>query len=225
MSTKTIQSLLAETLAHTTQAAPLTTEKPCTRQAAKPEGTKLLIADLFGDFRTYGDPILERMREESVKFCIEMSHHSAPARWLVLLGSSGTGKSMLTKKIAAFFSRRLDTLLDERFPDARYTRRGGLKSWGKVIDGMMDRDFSGMRQMKSDWFLALDDIGTEYKGNRDLGHAKLFDILNEREKCWTVINANKTIEEIGEWDVRISSRLVRNGRPLIDCTTTDHGLR
>lgn len=135
---------------------------------------------------------------------------------------------MLGKIISRFYGRYLDALADEHTSTAtqRWLRRGGFKSWGRVMDEMMNGDFSGIRDMREDWFLCLDDIGAEHTRNRELSTSKLYDILNARAGKFTVITANLTLEEVNrQMDARIASRLLRDGSVVVDVMAPDFNLR
>lgn len=181
----------------------------------------------FNQFRTLGDPELEKALQQAVKFCTAMASKDQPARWITFLGPSGTGKTMLAKFITRFYDKHLSGLPDERNAQGEaWTRRGGFKSWINVVNDMIQGDYSGIRDLKQDWFLALDDIGTEYGKNRELATSKLFEILNAREGLFTVITANITLADIdSKLDARIASRLLRNGSSVVNVITKDFNLR
>lgn len=170
------------------------------------------------------------MRREVLRFSEAMCSSDQPAYWLSLLGTSGTGKTMLAKGLARLFLRHLDGFPDEhrnkRAIDV-FLRSGGLLSWPACIDRMLEGDFGFMRQACEDWFVVLDDIGAEHERLRDLSAAKLFAILNARQHKFTVLTANLSAESIADkLDTRIASRLLRHGGVVVDTTgTRDHALR
>lgn len=183
---------------------------------------------MFAEFHHCGEIPLRTALNEAMRFCGAMASASEPARWLTLLGPSGTGKTMLAKIITRFFRRHLDGLEDENTssPTAKYLRRGGLKAWAGVMQDMLDGDFSGIRDLKDDWFVCLDDIGAEHARNRELSISKLYDILNARAGKFTVITANLTLEEVNRtMDARIASRLLRHGSVVVDVAAMDYNLR
>lgn len=185
------------------------------------------IIDLtFCDFDTCKDPVLEVALEAAKIFCRDMASSDRPARWITLLGPSGVGKTMLMKCITRFFRTHLDYLLDERSEHMEnHLRRGGFKPWLTALGEMQGGDFTGLMHLKSDWFLALDDIGTERAGN-DFGLTKLYEVLYARENLFTVITCNLPLDSIAErMDTRISSRLLRNNSMLVDVETVDYSKR
>jgi DNA replication protein DnaC len=183
---------------------------------------------MFQPFKTCGDPALIEMKTAAMEFCLAMGSKFEPARWLTLLGMSGTGKTMLAKLCAKFFNAHLTGFYDERFnpeKEIRY-RAGGMRNWSKVMREMVEGDYTGLERLRGDWFVALDDIGAEYQRSRELSASKLYDVLNSREGLFTVITANLSQREIGEQiDPRIASRLMRHGGVVIEVKAKDFNLR
>lgn len=181
------------------------------------------VAKFFDDFDAHGEPALERMRLAAIAFVAAMCSADTPAHWLVLLGPSGTGKTMIARAINRVFQKFIEGALDEirNMKGGMWRRAGGFLSWPKCMDWMMESDFGFMRQACDDWFLVLDDIGAEHTRLRDLSASKLFAICNAREHKFTVVTANLGLDEIGEkLDARIASRLIRHGAHVIDTTGT-----
>lgn len=156
------------------------------------------------------------------------------AYWLSFVGPSGTGKTMLARKCASFMRKYLDGYDDEvrtmHGPGGslvtKVLRRGGFKDWATVLGDMLGGDYTGLRDMADDWFVALDDIGAEYAGTRELSVAKLYDLLNRRAGRFTVITANLDLQAISKkLDARIASRLIRDGSVVIDVKAIDYNLR
>ena len=73
--------------------------------------------------------------------------------------------------------------------------------------------------------LFLDEIATGFdsKGfERDM----LWRILNSRVHKWTLLTSNLMLSQIGELiDVRIASRMVRDGSITVEVNTKDYALR
>lgn len=182
----------------------------------------------FEDFNDFGEPDLVSAREAAIQFVVDMSGGTVAPYWLTFLGNSGNGKTMLAKRISKWFRMKLRDLYDERFDgitEIRY-RRGGFKSWEMVCDDMLNGDYSGIRDLSDDWFVCLDDIGTENARIRDLSISKLFQLFNRRLGLFTVVTANIDLEGINKrMDTRIASRLVRDGNIAIDVKAIDYALR
>lgn len=185
-----------------------------------------LFERYFREFQTRDNPTLALALDAAMQFVCHMaSPHVAPY-WLTLLGPSGTGKTMLARRITRFFLARLDMLPDENSrKNERWLRRGGMKPWGDVINEMVNGDYSGLNNLKSDWFVCLDDIGAEYDRHKDLSVAKLYDVLSARANRFTVITANLTLDEVNRrLDARIASRLLRHGSVVVDIDAPDFNL-
>lgn len=160
-----------------------------------------------------------QMLASAVKFCLDMAAGEVEPYWIVFLGKSGIGKTMLTRGVVRFFRGRLSRLRDETRGQSGdyFCRRGGFKEWAEVLNEMLGFDYSGIQQLKDDWFVALDDIGAEYEKNQALSASKLYEILSKREGRWTVITANRSVQQIAQTlDVRIASRLLRHGSVVLD---------
>jgi len=161
------------------------------------------------------------MLQEARRFVFAMGSGNVPAYWLSLVGSSGTGKTMLARMITSCFLRYIEGLRDENrgVEGDRYSRMGGFMSWPRCVERMLEGDFGFTRQCKQDWFLALDDVGAENEKLRELGTSKLFAILNERQHKFTVLTCNYGLAEIAQrMDPRIASRLLRHGGTVVDST-------
>lgn len=193
------------------------------------------IDAMFSDFKTFGESSLIEALSEANRFCLAMASENQPARWLVLLGPSGTGKTLLARMCSRFFNKHLDFLRDENEPGFNLDRalskvitfrRGGLKSWSRVMQDILDGDYTGIKDLSEDWFVCLDDIGAEYERNRELSVSKLYEVLNRRDRRFTVITANLSLEDINKkMDARIASRLLRNGNVVVDVLASDFNLR
>lgn len=186
---------------------------------------------MFSSFSEEGNDTLRHARQEAEAFCFAMCSATEPARWLSLLGPSGTGKTMLAKIISRFFRQRMDCVFglnDEHQSSAerKIMRRGGFKAWSNVMQDLLDGDYSGIRDLRDDWFVCLDDIGAEYVRNRELSVSKLYEILSARNGKFTVITANLSLQEVNtKMDARIASRLLRDGNVVVDVIAPDFNLR
>lgn len=176
----------------------------------------------FAGFQTFRETDLIKAKAAAIRFCADMASEDKPARWITFLGTSGGGKSMLSKLIVRFFQRHLDCLVDETKKD-QHLRNGGTKEWCEAVGEMRQGDYSGFAQLKRDWLVSLDDIGAEHSSQAAVG--KLYEVLSGRVGRFTVINANKTLEAIAAIDLRLSSRLQRDGSVVCEIETEDFNLR
>jgi len=178
----------------------------------------------FPEFQTCGDKQLEKMKQESLRFGREAFDwmdcrrtHNAYSldhprkskfkpRWLSLLGSSGTGKTMLAKKVAS----RVPLCNFELWLDIAASVRGGEHD---QFLSLCDEDF-----------LVVDDVFSEYR--TEFSDAKLCEFFTRREYKWTMITANVSMETIAEkYDQRIASRMIRHGSVVVDVDLPDWNLR
>ena len=178
------------------------------------------------EFDPCNDPQLEAMLEQAAVFLLDLRANRFP-RWLVMLGKTGTGKTHLLKAINLIFIKELEGRLipEQDLARTNYRMKGGFVSWRKAADRMRNGDYDTL-QMEEDYFVALDDIGAEYKSKTDFITSKLDGILDARLGKWTVITANLMLEQIGAFlDVRIASRLMRGGSDIIEIDCIDYNLR
>lgn len=186
------------------------------------------LADVTRDFALHHVK-LRKLEQEAARFCAAMAGSETPGYWLSLLGPSGTGKTMIAKRILRFFRAHIEGAIDEnrgRPGVDSFRRTGGLLEWPRMVERMTEGDFGFTRQAMDDWLVCIDDIGSEYGKLRDLAIAKLFAILNARQGKFTILTANLGVEQIGELDTRIASRLLRHGGVVIDTTgVPDFALR
>jgi len=140
---------------------------------------------------------------------------------LSLLGIAETGKTHLAKRVNAFFRKYLELYVDER-TQARLCRRGGRVEWRDVASGARLGDWTMVEDIKHDWLVIFDDVGAEHQTADAFTMSVLDRILNERVgRKWTMITANASLCTIAEqWDVRIASRLRRDGGVCVDLPPT-----
>lgn len=176
----------------------------------------------FNDFKPLGDQQLVAMLRAANQFARDMLDKKAPY-WLSLLGTSGAGKTMLARAITKIFRHQIkDTIISET--ETRIVRAsGGFKAWPILINEVRDGEHRMFQDICDDYFVCLDDIGAEHTSPFSL--SKLYQFFNAREKKWTVFTANLSLQQLGDIDTRIASRMIRNGSVVVDVDVPDYNLR
>jgi len=199
-------------------------------------GISTKVSAKFDDFLTFGDPTLERMKQEAVSFVTDLFCGCEP-RWLSLLGKPGTGKTMLASRISRLFRNYRHGRID--WPRSEATRtsarpygsivrwHGGFINWGNAINQrMLQGDYGFLEDMRDYDFFAIDDIVQGTEKLRALWASKLYDVFEARQRKWTVITANYSLKQIAaSLDTRLASRMIRHGGIVVDVDTTDFNLR
>lgn len=148
--------------------------------------------------------------------------------WLVLLGTSGAGKTHLARRVFQWWQDAGQFYVTTEGRGAINSRRGQFVNWSKLIDECRGGDFSRITDICSEQLLVLDDIGAGADA-RGWMIDKLYHILENRlqGRKATLITANLSLEQIADgYDARIASRLIRTGREnVVDVAVPDYKLR
>jgi DNA replication protein DnaC len=180
------------------------------------------------DFQTFGEPELEGMLVATANFILDV-REGKPCPWLVLLGSSGAGKTHLARRVWRWWVK-CGQFYVEPTTGANLVHRGQFCLFGDFIQEGREGDFSRAIELMEDRLVVLDDIaaGADARGWIT---DKLYHIierrLDETGLQATLITANLSIEKLAEiYDQRIASRLVRRGTDkVIEIEVTDYALR
>jgi len=150
------------------------------------------------------------------------TNRTGRGRWLTMLGTSGTGKTYVARKLW----ERWKTKWCEFMPDhgVLQRRRGYWGSWPKMIERMRSGDYSDSLQIQEADFVVIDEIGA----TRDpTGFAKdqLFQLTDRLIGKWAVLTGNVTMRQLGDFDTRIPSRIIRDDNECVQVNTVDYALR
>jgi DNA replication protein DnaC len=182
----------------------------------------------FVKFDTCGDPELHKLLQSASLFWGAVRRHETP-RWLVLIGDTGVGKTHLAKRLAScagLLCRRHnqgDETLGPRQNGKTYESH--VFSWPKVVSGFFRGDYDILEDMRDEWFVVIDDIGSTRAKMDDLVVDQLFQVLDGRHNKWTVITTNKSLSELARLDVRIQDRLSRGKSEVVFCETISFSMR
>lgn len=220
---KTIRETISNVL--TEMRAPATPVNP-TFTAKKVEQSRQLFERRTGYQR--GSPEHDRLFDAVAQFASEINFKAGP-RWLTLSGASGIGKTMLAREVWRHFMdwSRFEIGLDEK-EYAITQNTGQFCDWRGFCSDLRRGGFGRVRDLEKDWFVALDDIGSE-RDEKGFIAAQLDLIANSRSQLtrpkWTLITTNLTLQGIAEiYDQRIADRMLRNGSVVIESDLRSYNL-
>lgn len=81
-----------------------------------------------------------------------------------------------------------------------------------------------VKDMRSWPFLIIDELGGE-RDTTGFSAEQLSTLLGTRVGKWTMITSNLSIEAIERFDVRVASRLFRDGGIVVEINSPDYSLR
>lgn len=165
----------------------------------------------FLEFDSFGDKQLEGMMLCCARFCWRIKDDLEPS-WLSILGDSGTGKTHCARKVWAWAKKKFVWAKMGFIEDEIY--------WPEMVGRLRDvDDKEGREKFKemAKWpVLFLDDIGAE-RDKTGFSSDQLNSLMGQRVGKWTIITSNLPLDKIGEIDVRISDRMIREkGNELIE---------
>jgi DNA replication protein DnaC len=145
-----------------------------------------------------------------------------PCPWLVLLGTSGAGKTHIARRIWRWWDKflKFDVL----------PRSGQFCKFPNFIKECKGGDYGRTEDLADDRFVVMDDIGAGADPKPWIASTLLQIIenrLDTESRKSTIITANLSLEQIGEmYDTRIASRLIRRGQDkVVEVNVTDFKLR
>lgn len=178
----------------------------------------------FG-FNTMLDRELVSMLTEAARFVQEIkANPNGKGRWLSLLGSSGTGKTFLAKRVMRWI----------REQGARYTcftsgaslaRSYSFTYWPEFIQEGREGDFSRKADMAGDWFACIDELSADKDRTGWIADSAAY-VAGKRVDKWTLFTSNLTGEEIAQQiDTRVISRMTRDRNRVCVVSCQDYALR
>lgn len=166
--------------------------------------------------KTFDDPALIEMVNQAARWATDLKAGASP-HWLVLLGNSGVGKTHVAKRLWKWIQTRPDFAASGAYvPDWIY--------WPIFVDELRSGGSYGRLADMTHWnYLAIDDVASERVS--EFSGEKLHNLLGSRVGKWTIITSNKSMRDIADFDVRIASRLERDGSKIIDARAMDYSVR
>ena len=179
--------------------------------------------------QTLNDPELERLVLACAEWVRDVKE-KLPARWLTLTGNSGTGKTLCAFRLFRFCENRpeFSTLYFRNVAetDPRYCAYPcEFIHWPSFVSDLRAGiAYERLRDMRNWPCLFLDEVGGE-RDTTGFASEQLATLLGTRAGKWTVITSNLSMSEFEKLDIRIASRMVRDGSTAIEINTTDFALR
>lgn len=175
----------------------------------------------FQDFKTFKDKTLVRMLDQAKTFCHQVNYNGAPdPYWLSFCGTSGTGKTFLAD-IMFDQLRGKKSLMDHPSLTCGTMR----KHWPSVLQRIYDRESWHIDDMVDAHLLLLDEVSCSADA-KGFEREWLWRVLSGRAHKWTIITSNHSLEQIASLiDVRIASRMVRDGSVVVEINTVDYSNR
>lgn len=170
----------------------------------------------LNSFQTHGDPVLTKMRERAEAFVGAMMDKAAP-HWISFCGGSGTGKTFLSRLIMQSAPASMTT--------HRELRNGVMFfSWPHMLCELRAGKYFKEDDFADANLAVMDDIGAT-RDPSGFAADTLYRCLNRRGSKWTVITSNLTLPMLGDIDIRISSRMIRDRNVCVSSATLDYALR
>lgn len=187
------------------------------------EWAKFLEFTVDGDSRDQAQ--LSRMVEMTARFMKALKAGQSP-RWLSFLGTSGSGKTHLARKVwswfkgSSFFQPEVNPETKEIFYP------GSWIFWPNMASELLNNSGYGrLEDLSNEKLIVLDEIGADRDPS---GHIRdcLSRLLTARIGKWTILTSNKTLGDIErDIDARISSRIIRDENLVVDVNISDYAIR
>ena len=166
------------------------------------------------------DPVLMKLLRGAAEFAQDLCDRYEHPRWLTLVGKSGTGKTHLARGIWRTWNSKA---MWYESHGCRLVREGQYHRYARMVNDMRAGGYGIFQSCADCDFLTLDDVGTEYAS--DFSQRQLAGMLDQRERKWTVLTSNLTLDDIAKIDTRIVDRMMRGENEVIEVDTTSYSLR
>lgn len=186
------------------------------RESSPSEWAKWLCLDLCNN-----DPAIVGMVKQCATWARSYRNNERPARWLTILGDSGTGKTHAASRLFTWANEKAMG----KGLHAKLAYIPHVIYWPDFIQRLRAGEACKKRDDMKDWpVVMLDDIGGE-RDTTGFAAEELHTLLGCRVGKWTLLTANLTMERLAKVDARIASRIVRSNNLLTTVQTTDFAFR
>ena len=175
----------------------------------------------MAEFDTHGDPEREILLDGATLYANSIANGAEPYS-LALLGPSGIGKTHLAHALYRWAKRMSADKPDHN--GIMHPQRITYHSVDRACHRFLDGEYDLLTRMEDDYFLVLDDIGTERDPNGTF-RGKIQHLIDRRlGRAWTVLTSNMEFDDLIKYDARLASRLIRDGGKVVVSKATDYCL-
>jgi hypothetical protein len=171
------------------------------------------------DFNTFGDDDLEYMFTKVKQYCVRVLN--GEKIWLTMSGPTEIGKTHLLNKVDDFFR---EYKIGRDYFDQEKAR--GNKPYKHLYDNLYSlvtdslSDPQTLKRIKCSGTLAIEEVFSWKRENNftDIQIDIAFQILNHRinNEAITIMDTNRSIQDLERIDERIASRMFRNSGVFIE---------
>lgn len=180
------------------------------------QASNLLEWEKYLGFQTLGDEALVAVLSKAKDFCLDFKGNER-ARWLTILGDTGTGKTHLCNQIWKKLWYRCNWLQTTFHPHRIY--------WPDFVSQLKSGNvYDKFDEMKRWPILFLDDVGAE-RDTTGFSSDKLNELMGCRMDKWTMVTSNLRLEHLAKVDPRIADRIIRQPNEFIEVNTVSYALR
>lgn len=199
--------------------------QPANTMEAYKKGLRARILTWNWTFEVFGEDELKRFRARVLTWCDQvcLGRHM----FLTVMGRSGIGKSLLTKRAIAFLEDELTRQWRLDLNIALSTVPGNNPNsmptcccvyWPHACRIARDGNWGYIQELSTKDVLLIDDFGSGK--NTDFPVTEFCDLLERRQKKPTLITTNLTPEDIQALDPRIWDRLIRHNGSVFSIENT-----